>query len=72
MPLGIKPETTPQLVDFPSYPRILLTNLIFLDLASNRLSGQIPSELSDLTNLTQLDLASNRLSAGTVPTLRPN
>ena len=43
-----------------------LTNLIWLYLSSNGLSGSIPAELGDLTNLESLNLSSNGLS-GSIP-----
>ena len=43
-----------------------LTNLRYLDLADNRLSGTIPPELGQLTNLEAWSLSMNRL-AGCVP-----
>ncbi|WP_423917428.1 Ig-like domain-containing protein [Candidatus Poriferisodalis sp.] len=44
-----------------------LTNLHTLGLASNALSGSIPTELGNLTNLRTLELPSNALS-GSIPT----
>ncbi|KAJ6887723.1 hypothetical protein NC652_028871 [Populus alba x Populus x berolinensis] len=38
-----------------------LTNLIFLDLSSNNLSGHIPLSFENLINLSSLDLSNNQL-----------
>jgi len=43
-----------------------LEDLEFLDLASNRLTGSIPSEIGNLQSLTILDLRYNLLT-GAVP-----
>ena len=43
-----------------------LTNLQWLSLSGNRLSGSIPSSLGDLTNLQRLSLRGNELS-GSIP-----
>ena len=40
----------------------LLTNLIFLDLDFNALTGSLTSELLSLSSLTQLDLNNNQLT----------
>ncbi|XP_024008635.1 probable LRR receptor-like serine/threonine-protein kinase RFK1 isoform X2 [Eutrema salsugineum] len=42
------------------------TNLTFISLLVNRLSGEIPKELANITSLTYLDLESNAFS-GTIP-----
>ena len=43
-----------------------LTNLTYLGLYDNQLTGSIPSEIGDLTNLTFLNLRSNQLT-GEIP-----
>jgi Leucine-rich repeat (LRR) protein len=44
-----------------------LSNLSFLSLRGNQLTGTIPTELDNLSNLTELSLSSNELT-GTIPT----
>lgn len=46
-----------------------LTNLYFLNFASNRLDGPIPSELGNLTNLWELNLSRNLLFGPLPPEL---
>ena len=48
---------------------VALGRVVSLDLRSNELSGEIPSELGGLTNLQLLDLSSNQLSGGIPPEL---
>ena len=43
-----------------------LTNLTWLNIGSNQLSGSIPPEIGDLTNLTHIFLDDNQLS-GEIP-----
>ena len=43
-----------------------LTNLTWLNLYNNQLTGEIPSEIGNLTNLTYLYLNHNQLS-GVIP-----
>ena len=43
-----------------------LTNLTYLDLSRNQLSGTIPPEIGNLTNLTYLNLGFNKLT-GSIP-----
>ena len=43
-----------------------LTNLTYLDLSRNQLSGSIPPEIGNLTNLTYLNLGFNQLT-GSIP-----
>ena len=51
----------------PLPPEIFnLSELVFLSLRHNRLSGVIPSQFASLINLSSLDLSSNQLS-GTIP-----
>ena len=49
-----------------SYKILNLSNLTYLNLWSNHLSGEIPSAIGNLTNLTHLDLCDNDLS-GEIP-----
>lgn len=49
----------------------LLSDLVYLRLVSNELTGEIPSELSRLTQLQMLDLSSNEL-AGRIPSQLAN
>ena len=46
-----------------------LSNLEYLNLSFNQLSGEIPTELGNLTNLTWLGLGSNQLSGSIPPEL---
>ena len=49
----------------PSHMRIipgLLTNLIFIDLDFNKLTGSLTSELLSLSSLTQLDINDNQMT----------
>jgi len=46
-----------------------LTNLTYLDLSRNQLSGSIPPEIGNLTNLTYLNLGFNQLTGSIPPEL---